>query len=176
MLTGHRGLPDALLFTRLDELGRGDPIYIQTLSRTIGYRVTALRVVKPTDTRFYKVVPGKDLVTLMTCTPYGVNTERLVIAAERANIPEEIPRSCRQQGRRASRHGNRDSAAAAGRPGMDPDPKRLRHCPPPPWHYDGSPVPKTGPFPRLLDRGPPNLGSLPGLSNSRKQQRNQLGP
>lgn len=175
MLTGHRGLPDALLFTRLDELGRGDPIYIQTLSRTIGYRVTALRVVKPTDTRFYKVVPGKDLVTLMTCTPYGVNTERLVIAAERANIPEEIPRSCRQQGRRASRHGNRDSAAA-GRPGMDPDPKRLRHCPPPPWHYDGSPVPKTGPFPRLLDRGPPNLGSLPGLSNSRKQQRNQLGP
>ncbi|SCC04713.1 hypothetical protein GA0061078_1269 [Bifidobacterium bohemicum] len=49
-------------------------------------------------------------------------------------------------------------------------------APPPPWHYDGSPVPKTGPFPRLLDRGPPNLGSLPGLSNSRKQQRNQLGP
>lgn len=91
VLTGHRGRPYETLFTRLDELDRGDVIYIDTLGRTIGYRVTAIHVVDPDDVHLYKVRPGKDLVTLMTCTPYGVNTHRLVLTAERRPIPKDIP-------------------------------------------------------------------------------------
>ncbi|MDF7663944.1 class C sortase [Bifidobacterium sp. ESL0763] len=91
VLTGHRGLVDAELFTRLDELTKDDVIYIKALNRTLGYRVTGINVVEPNDVHLYKVVPGKDLITLMTCTPYGVNTQRLVITAQRGRIPEEVP-------------------------------------------------------------------------------------
>ncbi|WEV41549.1 class C sortase [Bifidobacterium sp. ESL0682] len=91
VLTGHTGRPYELLFTRLDELKKGDVIYINTLDHTIGYKIVARHVVLPDDTRFYSVVPGKDLVTLMTCTPYGVNTHRLILTAERRPIPKDIP-------------------------------------------------------------------------------------
>ncbi|MDF7640815.1 class C sortase [Bifidobacterium sp. ESL0784] len=91
VLSGHTGLQNALLFTRLDELKDGDIFYIQTLNRTMGYRVIGIHVIEPTDTHLYKVVPGQDLVTLMTCTPYGVNTQRLVITGTRQPIPEPIP-------------------------------------------------------------------------------------
>lgn len=91
VLTGHRGRPYETLFTRLDQLRKGDVIYIDSLGRTIGYRVTAIHVVDPDDVHLYKVRQGKDLVTLMTCTPYGVNTQRLVLTAERRAIPKDIP-------------------------------------------------------------------------------------
>ncbi|WEV76429.1 class C sortase [Bifidobacterium sp. ESL0800] len=91
VLTGHRGRPYETLFTRLDQLRQGDVIYIDTLGRTMGYRVTAIHVVSPDDVHLYKVRQGKDLVTLMTCTPYGVNTHRLVLTAERRPIPKDIP-------------------------------------------------------------------------------------
>lgn len=91
VLTGHRGRPNTLLFTRLDQLDTGDVIYINALDHTFGYQITSIHVVKPNDTHLYKVVPGKDLLTLMTCTPYGVNTRRLVLTAERRPIPKAIP-------------------------------------------------------------------------------------
>ncbi|WEV67591.1 class C sortase [Bifidobacterium sp. ESL0769] len=91
VLSGHSGLPGALLFTRLDELKKGDFFYIQTLHRTMGYLVTGIHIIQPTDTHLYKIVPGQDLVTLMTCTPYGINTERLIITGSRRSIPEPIP-------------------------------------------------------------------------------------
>ncbi|WEV46176.1 class C sortase [Bifidobacterium sp. ESL0690] len=91
VITGHTGRPYELLFTRLDELKKGDVIYINTLNHTFGYQITSIHVVLPDDTRYYKVVPGKDLLTLMTCTPYGVNSHRLVITAERRPIPQDIP-------------------------------------------------------------------------------------
>ncbi|WEV52889.1 class C sortase [Bifidobacterium sp. ESL0704] len=91
VLSGHTGLSSALLFTRLDELKQGDIFYVQTLNRTMGYRVVGIHVIKPSDTHLYKVVPGRDLVTLMTCTPYGVNTERLIVTGTRQPIPEPIP-------------------------------------------------------------------------------------
>lgn len=91
VLSGHRGLPSALLFTRLDELEIGDVLYIDLMGRTMGYRVAQIHVISPDDTHLYKVVPGRDLVTLMTCTPYGVNTQRLVVTAERQPIPYPIP-------------------------------------------------------------------------------------
>ncbi|WEV67271.1 class C sortase [Bifidobacterium sp. ESL0769] len=91
VLSGHRGLSSALLFTRLDELKRGDIFYVQTLGRTMGYRVTGIHVIDPQDTHLYRVVPGRDLVTLMTCTPYAINTQRLVITGTRQSIPHPIP-------------------------------------------------------------------------------------
>ncbi|WEV72371.1 class C sortase [Bifidobacterium sp. ESL0790] len=91
VLSGHTGLQNALLFTRIDELKKGDIFYVQTLGRTMGYRVVGIHVIKPDDTHLYKIVPGQDLVTLMTCTPYGVNTERLIITGTRQPIPEPIP-------------------------------------------------------------------------------------
>ncbi|WEV63954.1 class C sortase [Bifidobacterium sp. ESL0732] len=91
VLSGHTGLQNALLFTRLDELKNGDIFYVQTLNRTMGYRVVGIHVIDPSDTHLYKVVSGRDLVTLMTCTPYGVNTQRLIVTGTRQPIPEPIP-------------------------------------------------------------------------------------
>ncbi|WEV59103.1 class C sortase [Bifidobacterium sp. ESL0728] len=93
VISGHRGLANATMFTRLDELRVHDIIYIDSLQHTMGYRVIGIHVILPDDTHLYKVVPGKDLITLMTCTPYGVNSHRLVITAERGRIPEDIPSS-----------------------------------------------------------------------------------
>jgi sortase A len=84
VLTGHRGYPEATMFTDLDRLGVGDDFTITTLGETLTYRVVGTEVVLPDDTASLAVVPGKDLVTLITCTPTGVNTHRLLVHAERA--------------------------------------------------------------------------------------------
>jgi sortase A len=91
VITGHRGLVSALMFTRLDELRTGDVFYITVLGGTFGYQVDRISVIKPEDTDSLRIVPGEDRVTLMTCTPYGVNTHRLLVSALRAPIPEAIP-------------------------------------------------------------------------------------
>ena len=92
VITGHRGLPDALLFTRLDEIQRGDVFYIKTLGTTLGYKVDKITVLKPQDViDKLKIVKGEDRVTLMTCTPYGVNTMRLLISGIRVAIPQQAP-------------------------------------------------------------------------------------
>lgn len=90
-LTGHRGLPDAELFTRLDELRRGDPFYLHILGDTLAYRVSDIRVVDPDQVDSLRIIPGRDLVTLVTCTPYGVNTQRLLVTGERATIGVQVP-------------------------------------------------------------------------------------
>ncbi len=84
LLTGHRGLPGAELFTRLDELEEGDMFYIHVLDRTLTYKITHTAVIKPYEFEALKPVCGKDLVTLITCTPYGLNSHRLLITGERA--------------------------------------------------------------------------------------------
>ena len=91
VLTGHRGLVDAMMFTRLDEMQVGDYFYIDVMGETLGYRVDRIEVIEPDDTSRLKIVPGEDRVTLMTCTPYGVNTHRLLVSGVRATIPGEIP-------------------------------------------------------------------------------------
>lgn len=83
VLTGHRGLPGSLLFTRLDEVSEGDEIYLHVLTRDLAYRVTEIRTVLPDEVSEIKTRADKDLVTLVTCTPFGLNTRRLVITAER---------------------------------------------------------------------------------------------
>ena len=79
MLSAHRGLPSAALFTDLDQLTEGDKFFIHVLDRAMAYQVGQILVVEPTQTESLSIAPGEDLVTLATCTPYGVNTHRLLV-------------------------------------------------------------------------------------------------
>ncbi|KAB8292778.1 class C sortase [Bifidobacterium avesanii] len=91
VLTGHRGLVEALMFTRLDEMQVGDYFYVKVMGETLGYKVDRITVIEPDDTSQLKIVPGEDRVTLMTCTPYGVNTHRLLVSGVREDIPAMMP-------------------------------------------------------------------------------------
>ncbi len=88
-LTGHRGLPGAKLFTRLDEIVKDDLFFINVLGDTHAYKVNDIRVVTPeeAETLVATIEAGKDIVTLVTCTPYGLNTHRLLVSGER--VPYE---------------------------------------------------------------------------------------
>lgn len=83
VLTGHRGLPSAKLFTDLDKMGEGDTFMIHTSGKNLTYKVTDIRTVLPYETESLAVVEGEDLATLVTCTPYGVNTHRLLVTGKR---------------------------------------------------------------------------------------------
>ena len=82
-LSGHRGLPTAKLFTNLDKLETGDIFTVHVLNRKLYYMVYNIKVVLPDDVSHLSVEPGKDLVTLITCTPYGINTHRLLVTGVR---------------------------------------------------------------------------------------------
>lgn len=91
VLTGHRGLPSAELFTRLDELENGDIFLIHVLGRTLAYEVDQIKTVLPTELEDIQAVEGMDLATLLTCTPYGVNTHRLLVRGRRTDyVPEAV--------------------------------------------------------------------------------------
>ena len=83
VLTGHSGLPNATLFTHLDEVRKGDLFFIDVAGEELAYRVDQIKVVKPDDGEDLRQVPGHDYVTLLTCTPTGVNTHRLLVRGER---------------------------------------------------------------------------------------------
>ncbi len=87
VLAAHRGLANARLFTDLDQLGEGDVFYLHILDKTLAYEVDKIIVCLPEDTSGLTLEPDKDLVTLLTCTPYGVNTHRLLVRGSR--IPYE---------------------------------------------------------------------------------------
>jgi sortase A len=169
VLTGHRGLTDALLFTRLDELKKGDIIYITTLGHTLGYRVEDINVVEPEDTHLYKVVPGRDLLTLMTCTPYGVNTQRLVITAHRGKIPDNIP-PLEDKANDALLYGILAATIVLVLGFILAMRKNYRELVPPPWHYDGTAIPKSLLLPRFVDeRGLPPMGIVAHRKRARHQ-------
>lgn len=88
VLTGHTGLPNAELFTRLDELVVGDVFYIHVLNDVLAYKVYEIKVVLPDNIDELRITSGEDLVTLVTCTPYGVNSHRLLVKAERVEYVE----------------------------------------------------------------------------------------
>ena len=88
VLTGHTGLTKARLFTDLTELEQGDEFYIHALGETLAYEVDQIRVVEPDDTSDLMPVRGEDYVTLITCTPYGVNTQRLLVRGSRVPYTE----------------------------------------------------------------------------------------
>ena len=89
VLSGHRGLPSARLFTDIDQLGEGDTFVLRTLDETLTYQVDQIRIVLPYELDDLQILPGRDLCTLVTCTPYGVNTHRLLVRGHRVeNAPE----------------------------------------------------------------------------------------
>lgn len=83
VLSGHRGLPSAKLFTDLDQLQEGDTFTLNILNQTLTYEVDQIRIVEPTDLSDLQIVDGKDYCTLVTCTPYGINTHRLLVRGHR---------------------------------------------------------------------------------------------
>ncbi len=83
VVSGHRGLPSAKLFSDLDVLTEGDVFTLSILNETYSYEVDQIRVVEPTNLAELKILPGEDLCTLVTCTPYGVNTHRLLVRGHR---------------------------------------------------------------------------------------------
>ncbi len=89
VLSGHTGLPSAKIFDNLDQLEVGDYFIITVLGEDLAYRVTSTEVVLPDETDSLVIEPGRDLVTLVTCTPYGVNSHRLLVHAERCDVPAE---------------------------------------------------------------------------------------
>jgi sortase A len=90
VITAHRGLPTALFFTRLGELKKGDEMYVTTMGRTFGYIVDRVEVIEPTDISKMGIVEGEERLTLMTCTPYSINTHRLLVSGLRGNIPQPV--------------------------------------------------------------------------------------
>ena len=91
VISAHRGLPSATLFTDLDKLEKGDHFLLHVLDDTLCYEVDQISVVEPEQTEALSVVEGEDLVTLLTCTPYGVNSHRLLVRGHRVPyVPEEV--------------------------------------------------------------------------------------
>lgn len=91
VLSGHRGLPSARLFTDLDQLVVGDTFMLHVLDETLTYQVDQIRIVEPDVTDDLLIVEGKDYCTLVTCTPYGVNSHRLLVRGHRVeNAAEEV--------------------------------------------------------------------------------------
>lgn len=89
ILTGHRGLPNAKLFTRLDEIEQKDYFFIHILNDTLAYQVKDIQVIVPEDVEKLQIQGGEDLISLVTCTPYGVNTHRLVVTGQRVQYQEK---------------------------------------------------------------------------------------
>ncbi len=89
VLSGHSGLPAARILTELDRLDEGDRFYLHVLDQTLAYAVDQISVVLPDDTSMIQIEEGKDYVTLLTCTPYGINTHRLLVRGERTEYIRE---------------------------------------------------------------------------------------
>ena len=89
VLSAHSGLASSKLFSDIDQLAEGDTFYIHVLGDTLAYKVDAIHTVLPTDTSLLQIEDGKDYVTLVTCTPFGVNTHRLLVRGHRVPyVPE----------------------------------------------------------------------------------------
>ena len=90
VLSGHRGLPGAKLFSDLDAMEIGDVFYLTILDQTLTYQVDDITVIVPEDSSPLVIFPGKDYCTLMTCTPYGINTHRLLVRGVRVENDKEL--------------------------------------------------------------------------------------
>jgi sortase A len=89
VLSGHRGLPTSELFTNLDQMQEGDVFFLHVMNRNLAYEVDQIRIVLPNELEDLQVQPGEDLCTLVTCTPYAINTHRLLVRGHRIEYPEE---------------------------------------------------------------------------------------
>lgn len=100
LLSGHRGLPSALLFTNLDKLGLGDTFTLQILNEVYIYEVDQITTILPHEGNVLKFEDGKDYCTLITCTPYGINTHRLLVRGKRLELSAEEQKMSIQSGAR----------------------------------------------------------------------------
>ena len=114
VLTGHTGLSSAKLFTDLTEMKKGDLFFINVLGQTLAYKVDQISVVKPEDTRKLQIVDGKDYVTLVTCTPYGVNDHRLLVRGVRTKYVKDQKTKIRQRNKDSQWMGTYKRAIAIG--------------------------------------------------------------
>jgi sortase A len=89
VLSGHTGLPSATLLTNLDQMKIGDLFYLTVLDQTLAYRVDQVLVVEPDNVDPLAITPGEDYVTLITCTPYGINSHRLLVRGARVFLEEQ---------------------------------------------------------------------------------------
>ena len=92
-ISAHRGLPNKKMFTNLDEMKEDDIFLLSIMGEKLAYKVIDVQVVLPSDIRSLRIQKGKDLVTLITCTPYGVNTHRLYVTGERTTYKEDMENS-----------------------------------------------------------------------------------
>ena len=90
VLSAHSGMASSKLFSDIDQLAVGDMFYIHVLDEVLAYKVDAINTVLPTDTHLLQIEDGKDLVTLVTCTPFGVNTHRLLVRGHRVPYVPEL--------------------------------------------------------------------------------------
>ena len=93
VVSGHRGLPSAELFTKLDRLAVGDEFMLYVLNEVLTYEIDQILIVLPEDVSALQISPGKDYCTLVTCTPYGINTHRILVRGHR--VETEAVRSIR---------------------------------------------------------------------------------
>ena len=102
VLSAHSGLASSKLFSDIDQLEKGDVFYIHVLGDTLAYEVDSINTVLPTDTRLLQIEDGKDYVTLVTCTPFGVNTHRLLVRGHRVPYLPEQEATAAEETRAAS--------------------------------------------------------------------------
>lgn len=89
VITGHRGLPSSRLFTDLDQVTEGDVFTLHVLNQTLSYQVDQVRIVEPQNMTELEILPDQDLCTLVTCTPYGINTHRMLVRGRRMENTEQ---------------------------------------------------------------------------------------
>ena len=97
VLTGHRGLPSAVLFTDLDKLEIGDEFYLHVLDEILAYKVDQIKVVESNESGDLEIIDGKDYCTLVTCTPYAINSHRLLVRGERTEYKGEQDKQTKNQ-------------------------------------------------------------------------------
>ena len=102
VLSAHSGMASSKLFSDIDQLAEGDTFYIHVLGDTLAYKVDAIHTVLPTDTSLLQIADGKDLVTLVTCTPFGINTHRLLVRGHRVLYTPEQETTAAEETRAAS--------------------------------------------------------------------------
>ena len=97
VLSAHSGMASSKLFSDIDQLEKGDIFYIHVLGDTLAYKVDSINTVVPTDTSLLQIEEGKDLVTLVTCTPFGINTHRLLVRGHRVPYTPEQKASAAEE-------------------------------------------------------------------------------
>ena len=97
VLSAHSGMASSKLFSDIDQLEKGDIFYIHVLGDTLAYKVDSINTVVPTDTSLLQIEEGKDLVTLVTCTPFGINTHRLLVRGRRVPYTPEQKASAAEE-------------------------------------------------------------------------------